>query len=64
VIVYNKHDLIFAEEQSLKVGYNCLKLLQPEWDRRDEAIPQILNYVRDSPDWRLSLQTHKYIGVP
>ncbi len=64
IIVYNRHDLQFGEEQSMKVGLNCIKLMQPEWDRRDEAIPQILNYVRENPDWRLSLQTHKYIGVP
>lgn len=64
MIVYNRHDLQFAEQEALKVSSDCLLYLQPEWDRREEAIPQILNYLRDNPRWRLSLQSHKYIGVP
>lgn len=64
MIVYNRHDLQFAEQEAAKVSEDCLLYLQPEWDRREEAIPQILNYLRDNPRWRLSLQTHKYIGVP
>jgi len=64
MIVYNRHDLEFAEQEAAKVRPECLLYLQPEWDRREDAIPQILNYLRDNPRWRLSLQTHKYIGVP
>lgn len=37
--------------------------LQPEWHARDRAIPIIMSMLRQQPAYRLSLQTHKYIGV-
>lgn len=38
--------------------------LQPEWDSKDAAIPIILQLLKQNPNYRLSLQTHKFIGVP
>lgn len=38
--------------------------LQPEWNVRNRAIPIILELLQQNPNYRLSLQTHKYIGVP
>ena len=64
VIIYNKHDFHFAEEQASKVGADCLLYLQPEWSKRDEMIPLIVNYVMQHPKWRVSLQTHKYLNIP
>jgi len=64
VVVYNKHDFQWAEEHREKVNSSCGLFLQPEWDRADHAVPMILNYLREHPEWRISLQTHKYIGVP
>lgn len=37
--------------------------LQPEWNTRDRAIPIILEILKQNPNYKLSLQTHKYIGV-
>ncbi len=37
--------------------------LQPEWNTRDRAIPIILELLQQNPNYRLSLQTHKYIGI-
>lgn len=37
--------------------------LQPEWEKRDRAIPMILDLLKQHPSYRLSLQTHKFIGV-
>lgn len=64
VIVYNKHDLQFAEEQASKVGDNCILYLQPEWSVRDKVMPMIVDYVMKHPKWRVSLQTHKYLNIP
>ena len=64
VIVYNKHDLQFAEEQASKVGDNCMLYLQPEWSVRDKVMPMIVDYVMKHPKWRVSLQTHKYLNIP
>ena len=63
IIVYNKNDLIFAENQSKKVNKNCKLFLQPEWDKKNKTIPIIVDYVMKNPKWKISLQTHKYIGV-
>lgn len=64
IIVYNKHDLIFAEEQAAKVSENCVLYLQPEWSKSDEVIPMIVDYVMSNPKWKVSLQTHKYLNIP
>ncbi|MEG5056486.1 7-carboxy-7-deazaguanine synthase QueE [Microcoleus sp. A2-C5] len=42
---------------------NIPVFLQPEWENRDRAIPIILELLKQHPSYRLSLQTHKFIGV-
>ena len=64
VIVYNKDDFRFAEEQAAKVGENCILYLQPEWSKREKVIPLIVDYVMKHPKWKVSLQTHKYLNIP
>ena len=64
VIVYNKDDFRFAEEQAAKVNKNCVLYLQPEWSKRDKVIPLIVDYVMAHPKWKVSLQTHKYLNIP
>ncbi len=64
VIVYNKHDLIFAEEQAAQVNENCILYLQPEWSVREKVTPLIVDYVMKNPKWKVSLQTHKYLNIP
>ncbi len=64
IIVYNKHDLIFAEEQAQLVNTNCILYLQPEWSVRDKVSPLIVDYVMKNPKWKVSLQTHKYLNIP
>ena len=64
VIIYNKHDFIFAEEQAEKVNKKAILFLQPEWSKREEITPLIVDYVMKNPRWRVSLQTHKYLNIP
>lgn len=64
VIIYNKHDFKWAEEHAARVGKDCKLFLQPEWSRREEMMNDISNYVMQNPKWQISLQTHKYIGIP
>lgn len=64
VIIYNKHDFIFAEEQAEKVNPNAILFLQPEWSKKEEMTPLIVEYVMNNPKWRVSLQTHKYLNIP
>lgn len=64
VIIFNKHDFIFAEEQAAKVNSKALLFLQPEWSNKEEMTPLIVDYVMKNPKWRVSLQTHKYLNIP
>ena len=64
IIIVNKNDLKFAEEQASKVTGNCELFLQPEWSKREIMIPFIVNYVMKNPQWKISLQTHKYLNIP
>ena len=64
IIVFNKSDFAFAEEQAKKVTKNCILYLQPEWSKREKMIPEIVDYVMNNPNWKISLQTHKYLNIP
>lgn len=64
VIVFNKNDFKFAEEQAAKVGESCELFLQPEWSNREKMMPLIVDYVMKNPKWKVSLQTHKYLNIP
>ena len=64
VIVFNKDDFRFAEEQAAKVNKNCILYLQPEWSKREKMSPLIVDYVMQNPQWKVSLQMHKYLNIP
>lgn len=64
VIIHNMHDFKWAEEHAAKVNDACKLFLQPEWSKRDEMMPHISDYVMKNPKWQVSLQTHKYLGIP
>ena len=64
VIIYNHHDFKWAEQHAALVTDGCKLFLQPEWSRREKMMPEIADYVMLNPQWQISLQTHKYIGLP
>ena len=64
VVITGDEDLRYAEECAQKVGDKCLLYLQPEWSRRGEIIPKVVEYIKGHPEWKLSLQTHKFIDIP
>jgi 7-carboxy-7-deazaguanine synthase len=64
VIVFNNDDFRWAEVHAQEINRNAQRFLQPEWSKRDKALPDIIAYIEQNPTWRLSLQTHKYIGLP
>ena len=63
-VVYHRSDMDWAAEHAEHVREDCGLFLQPEWDRRDDATFWILSWIAARPGWRISLQTHKYIGIP
>lgn len=64
VVVFNKHDFEWAEKYAALVNPSCKLFLQPEWDKAAEMTPLILHYIQANPQWRLSLQVHKYLNIP
>ncbi|MFD2520427.1 7-carboxy-7-deazaguanine synthase QueE [Emticicia soli] len=64
VIVYNKSDFAFAEKHAALVNKDCMLLLQPEWGKQSQMLPLIIDYVKENPKWKVSLQTHKFMDIP
>ena len=64
VVVFNKNDFKWAEEYASQVSPTCKLYLQPEWDKAAQVTPLIIQYIKENPQWQLSLQIHKYINVP
>lgn len=64
VIIEAEEDFIWAEECAQKVSENCKLYLQPEWSVNKKMIPIIVEYVKDNPQWNISLQTHKFMRIP
>lgn len=64
VIVFNKSDFAWAETHAEQMNNSAKLFLQPEWSRREQMMPLIVDYVKKNPKWRISLQTHKYLDIP
>jgi organic radical activating enzyme len=64
IIVNNKHDLIWAEQQRSGLGKDCKLYLQPEWSKREVVVPMIIDFIKENKHWTISLQTQKYINIP
>ena len=63
VIVFNKTDLEFGAEHAAKCGAKTTLYFQAEWDRKEMSYPLIMEYITANPKWKISVQTHKYLGV-
>ena len=63
MVIYNNNDFLFAEEMAAQVSPDCLLYLQPEWSKRNKVIPKIVDYVMAHPQWKASLQMHKYLVI-
>lgn len=62
VVITSQEDLQWAEHQAAQVPLKTIKYLQPEWNT-PESQQLIFDYVLHHPDWRISLQVHKFLGV-
>ena len=64
VVVYHPSDLTFAEEHAALVNEVCERRLQPEWSKASERLPELIDFVKNHPNWKISLQTHKFMDIP
>ncbi|MDY6326816.1 MAG: 7-carboxy-7-deazaguanine synthase QueE [Bacteroidales bacterium] len=63
VVVGSAEDFVWAELNAAKVHDKCHLFLQPDWNRCNVVIKEIVDYILKNPKWRMSLQTHKYIQI-
>ncbi|MFI3262531.1 MAG: 7-carboxy-7-deazaguanine synthase QueE [Rikenellaceae bacterium] len=64
VIIETEEDIKWAEECAQKVSETCKLYLQPEWSVNKKMVPIIVEYVKNNPQWNISLQTHKFMRIP
>lgn len=62
VVVLTSKDLEWAEQNAAQCPESTQLLLQPEWEK-EGAVELIIEYVKAHPEWGISLQTHKFMGV-
>ncbi|MEN8928354.1 MAG: 7-carboxy-7-deazaguanine synthase QueE [Flavobacteriales bacterium] len=63
IVVFNKSDLEWAESYAEQVSADCNLYLQAEWGKKEKMYDLILDYITRNTQWRISVQTHKYLGV-
>lgn len=64
IIINHPSDFEWAESHAKKVSSNCKLFLQPEWSKQERFLPMVIDYVKEHPKWKISLQTHKIMNVP
>ncbi len=42
----------------------CLFYMQPEWSKMKVISPLIVEYVKNHPEWNISIQAHKFLRIP
>ena len=66
IVIQNSDDLDFAKKMADLIKNNGTTkpqlFLQAGWDN-EEGKKLAINYVKNNPDWRLSMQTHKWLDV-
>lgn len=63
-VVFHTSDIQWAESYRKDLNENCLLYFQPEWSKSEQNLPLIIDYVKGHPEWKISLQTHKYMNIP
>lgn len=67
-IIYNSSDFEFAlktSENYKNLTQKPVKLyVQTEWSVSNKMLPKLVDFVKNNPDWKISLQTHKYLNIP
>ncbi|MGB0560583.1 MAG: 7-carboxy-7-deazaguanine synthase QueE [Spirulinaceae cyanobacterium] len=62
VVIQTAADLAWAQQQAAQLPQPIPQFLQPEWSTPES--PQLVwQYVRQHPQWRMSLQSHKLLNV-
>ncbi len=64
VIISKPEDFKWAETASEQTLPSCKLYLQPEWSQHKVLTEQIVDYIKEHPKWRISIQSHKFMKIP
>ena len=64
VIIENEKDLQWAVESANLVNKKCELFLQPEWSNFEKIINKVVEFVKNNPQWKISIQAHKFMHIP
>ena len=64
VVIQTIEDFKWAEENAKLVSKECQLYLQPEWSKVEEMMHEITEYVMAHPEWKITIQSHKYMRIP
>jgi 7-carboxy-7-deazaguanine synthase len=64
IVIFHPSDFGWAEEHAAKINKDCILYLQTEWSKKETILPLLIDYVKNNPKWKISLQTHKYLDIP
>ncbi len=63
-VVFHPSDIAWANSFVADLKPGCRLYLQPEWSKADSITPLIIDFVKEHPQWQISLQTHKFLNIP
>lgn len=63
-VVFHPSDIPWAETFVAQLNKDCKLFLQSEWSKFESNMPLIIDYVKQHPNWQISLQTHKFLNIP
>jgi 7-carboxy-7-deazaguanine synthase len=52
--ILKRHDLTDGRRYSLS----------PEFNRFEKSVQEIIEYIKENPQWKINLQTHKWLKIP
>lgn len=64
VVIDKRLNFSWAESCAAKVSDSCHLYIQPEWGAYNSIIAPIVEYIKEHPRWRISLQSHKFMKIP
>jgi 7-carboxy-7-deazaguanine synthase len=64
VVISHPTDFAWAKEHAKRVKSECALYIQPEWSKQERFLPMAIDFVKENPKWKISLQTHKYMNIP
>jgi len=64
IIIFDDDDFEWAIKNSKLVNKDCFLYLQPEWSQHKIMTPKIVEFIKQNPKWKISIQAHKFMKIP